>query len=634
MLILSDREISVFGGEHNLWARYTTHRIDGTSEYVRLACTLVRLDNNGIEEKLAYVRKRVRKDTDFSAYIQENAKEIFGRALKRNPNTEQLYQDLYAGPHPFAEFVERNFVTVAQLHGWESSTQHQYYLTLRQLTKYLPRAPLTQLRGKDFALVIRRAEEQFAEKRSQRNQRDREYSESRINQFLITLNAIMSFAAEGLQIRNPLLDSVRYQDYMQGKKEKQRSIESLIERYLKPRELQTQQQIKAAEDIMSQIQAGDPYAIGVAIQDVAALRPSETCGAQWASLIPFTREGWQDRYCLLVCRKVEYRSEETSHELKTIHAYRAIPVQIDLQAMLDAHVANTRGAQETDEKFGRRYIVEAGTRQGKAVKTEEYCRHSKKILQAAAKGNAEFFTLQIPIEIDDAGVAVRLDEDETAYRWRHNGGSLWMNEAGLTYETTQALYGHKSTEAEVKRWVYYHEDELISQLQEMDKLVFFPAKSREDVEREPWRRMDPREEIREVDGCCTYDNLAAGKFLVKPYSDTDQVTVRMILRPNEPGDSISYTVKSQAAVDVEADPVYFRSHGPERVNLWNDYWDRVYKGSPTAQVTDQSAESEESEIGEHRPFEHPDSDILFIEDDNYISPDEDDWDIDDAEESE
>lgn len=579
--------IPVFDEKLSIFVKCTPHQVKNNPDCVRLACNLFQITNDGEKRDLAYVRVLCKKGINYTKYIQENAQNIFLRKMRDNPECEQAYREIYGGSNPFSKFVGIHFDNIAQLHGWQPSTIINYRNTLLQLARFVPNSPIPLLRGIDFDIVIQKAEEKFRAEQVEKHEKDSGYSDSRLGQFLNVLFAVMEYAASNYDIENPMLKSERYRENRSkfgGKGVKIKPIETLIEKRLRMKGLETESQVSVAREIGDLIYAGtDPMAIGVGVQMLAGLRPSEVCGLQYGAIYKFTREGWEHRSYLLVHTKIDYRTGNPSNKLKTVHAYRAVPIQITLQKWLDEHVAQVSKniCNYVESGFEDQYIVSKDWKGEKPVKTKDFCRRSAQILQEGAKDSKEFLGIQIPVDYDDDGNQIVMEENKSAYQYRRNFGSIMLSTLGIKHHAVQCVFGHKPTKKELRKWLSNHEDELIRLLQEMDKFVLCPAKNEVEQAEKPWSRRDYREKpIKLVDGFGEFKNVPALVLYVEPYSEEDQVTLRLLVKPNEPGDKLEFKVSSEQSVQVTVDEFCSKSKGADRLNLENDYLDMVFAKEP------------------------------------------------------
>ncbi len=569
--INDERKVYIFPEEApEVYVEYTIRNekssgADGGKKQVRLMCTL--FEKNKLLCTTSFVAE---EGSNYNQYVQENARKLFKRAIQQHPCCEHLYKKIYYGMTPFQKYLKNHFEHIAILNDWAASTTLKYRGTLmNQLAPQLPAVPLRQLTAENFdkaidALIQQRKEDKNGEG----------YSESRIEQFFSVLHSVMEYAAYMVGMENVLKDS-KYYNNKNRKRAAGKSTETLIRKWLRPKALNLQELKGAAACILAELENGNPLAIGTAIQLWLPLRPSEVCGLRFENIFHFTQPGWQDRCYFLVHLGVT-TDRKYNARLKTENAYRAVPIPRELQILLERYKkARMEEGGLTEEQVNAQPIL---LKNGNLVKSSELCVVSKKILSNIMKVGSGLSDALLRME-DEDGEERDGEENTTAYQYRRNGASMYLNICGLPVEDVQSILGHDIRAVDGKRWLLNHEEALIRKMQLMDRLILFPDSS-ESMEKE-LSRHDPRLEVYEVDGCGSFRDTSTLHLEVQPYSETDVVTIQMELKAREPHDALRCSVdagvieQSQAIVFLEekADP-------HSAVNLENVYLDALFDTGP------------------------------------------------------
>lgn len=520
----------------------------------------------------------VEKDTNYALYIQENAKKLFERPLKQHSCCEKLYKKIYSPLTPFQQYLKNHYDNIAVLNSWAASTTKKYRQTLmNQLAPQLPSVPVHRLTAEHFDAAIDRVAQQRKDKKAGDG-----YSDSRMEQFFSVLYSVMEYATYITGGENILKKSKYYS--RDKKKISGKSIETLIKKWLKSKALTLEELKGAAACILKELDEGNSLAIGTAIQLWLPLRPSEVCGLRFDSIRYFTQPEWKNRCYFLVYLGITTERKYNSR-LKTENAYRAVPIPKELQLLLERYKeSRMQECHLTEAQIAKQPIL---LKDGALVKSNELCDVSKKILSKIMNGGSGLSEILLQPE-DEEGEETETEENDTAYQYRRNGASMYVNVCGLSFEETQSLLGHDIPAVAGKRWLLNHEEALIEKMKLMDRLVLFPEPV--DSMTGELCRKDPRQQVHEIDKFENFQDASALWLEAKPYSETDIVTIQLEVSAKEPNDAIECCVDAGDFRQNSNPFVFLEDKTDHRaVNLENIYLDALFDGDVQARQEKNSA---------------------------------------------
>jgi len=505
---------------------------------------------------------------------EEEASELGNAEIQLLRELKALRKQVYGTVHPLRRFLDSHYGTIALLYDWAPSTIDRYWNTLtNQLIPNMKQKEIPRLTATDFDEAIVVLEEKFL-----KNQR-REYSQERVGQFFSNLYSVMEYAADYYGIPNVLQNS-RYYERFRGRYW-QEPLEKRIEKHLRIKSMDLEEEARSAQLILGLADKQEEKKngkerispVGTGVGAWEGLRPSEICGLHYGSRIPFALAACKGRNYLLVQTKVTPKGE-WSPDLKTINGYRALPLSKVMDLLMDQEIAYAQETYGVDEEtLMHRPVV---TKDGKRpLKPKELSGDNGKILRQSLKAANEKRVLAVPARMDEGGELIPLEENDTSYQYRRNFSSSMLNKLGFPLKTVQGMLGHEIPEMRGIRWMLYNEEELAEQMECMDQLVFFPIAD-EGERMHPWEQTDPRKEIRKLDPSGEFRDAATLRLAAEPYSETDQVTVRLEINMKEPSDKISLDSIAETSVAVEADTFFGKKRKQTPLNNLNAYWDMVF----------------------------------------------------------
>ena len=570
---------------------FVTYKKEAKDEdEIRVRCKLYR-GNREHPFEIGSASFCCKKTADVEAELRAQETGVFIKAIQKkwtllseNPEAEDaekeavrpLYQKFCEGVSPFRRFLNYHFDDIAALRDWKISTIESYWNTLtNQIDAKLPRKELGQLTASDFDRMIEALNESW------KDRTEKDYGEDRVEQFFSICYSMMEYASELYGIPNVMRMSKFYDD--KNLKNPTETLAVRIEKRLRSKSLTDSEQEKSARLLMTGEQEKG-RTIGTASQKFLGVRPCEGSGLRFGSRIPFISGRWRGRHYMLVQVKTD-SSGHYNPDLKTINGYRALPIPKVLDKLIDReqeYAVEIRGIPE--EEVWQAPLV--AKKSGRPLKPTELSSISKSVLtESLGRDRSRQISLPIPAEETEDGQKLPLEENETSYQYRRNFCHILLNVLGMPLKRAQAMMGHEIPSVIRRRWKLYHEKELGEQMELLDQVILFPIAD-ESERTSPWDQTDPRKEVFELEKLGEFKDGSTLNFHVKPYSDTDKVTLRLYIDCNEPSDELTLTAESEQELKVTSSAFFSLKEAPAGLNLRNAYLDMVFAPIPEVHESD------------------------------------------------
>ena len=361
------------------------------------------------------------------------------------------YDDLQLDTCKLYEIYEKSIISAFE---WEISTQISYRNTMKKAADSLIDIPFCDCTVDDFEQAIQKINENRVKLRK------KPYSENTLigyRSVFVDLCCFAEYYSRGLyssaiwgsdwKIKNTEASHSK-----KGRKEQyEAEIKKRVDRLtVLKRSLTLRQELKLFRAISNGIEKNSYYA-GLALCFYLGLRPGECCGITFGDIRPL--EGYSDVHCIYIYEQIT-GDGKTSNNLKTINAYRVLPVPEELLALLSKRM------DTVEKSIGGNcddcYIVCAGETPNELksqCNRRKFSVFSQNILRSIKVDEGVVINLSKEIKFKKA-----IENNVTTYLLRRNFATALSGVCGMDDDELKYLMGHAIGAADEKRHDFVNPD--------------------------------------------------------------------------------------------------------------------------------------------------------------------------------